>query len=426
MPSESAYHGRWARLVPIAFITYSLAYVDRANYSIGAAGGLGSDLKITGEANALLGALFFLGYFLFQIPAAWYAETRSAKRLMFWSLLLWGVLAALTGVISNIYLLYADRFLLGVAESVVLPAMLVFLSHWFTSGERSRTNTFLILGNPVTVLWMSIVSGYLVHAIGWRGMFIAEGLPAVVWAFLWLWLVQDRPAQARWLDPRERDDVEQRLQDEQRVLKPVRNYGEAFRSFPVIALSIQYFLWSIGVYGFVLWLPSMLKASSDLGIVQVGWLSAAPYLLATLLMIVASHFSDRTRHRKEYVWPFLLVGALAFAGSYLLGHTSFWPGFVLLVIAGGAMYAPYGPFFAWIPETLPRNVAGGAIALINSCGALGSFVGSYAVGWLNAATGGPSLSYVLMAAALFLSGLITLTVGAPVQRDARTMEARGA
>jgi nitrate/nitrite transporter NarK len=106
----------------------------------------------------------------------------------------------------------------------------------------------------------------------------------------------------------------------------------------------------------------------------------------------------------------LIVGALAFLGSYLLGRHNFWPGFVLLVIAGGAMYAPYGPFFAWIPETLPRNVAGGAIALINSFGALGSFVGSYMVGWMNAATGGPSLSFLAMAGALFLSGLLTLAV----------------
>lgn len=414
---KNPYSSRWARLVPVAFITYSLAYVDRANYSIGSAGGLASDLNITGQANALLGALFFLGYFFFQIPAAWYAETRSAKRIMFWSLLLWGVLAGLTGIITNIYLLYADRFLLGVAESVVLPSMLIFLGHWFTSAERSRTNTFLILGNPVTVLWMSIVSGYLVHAVGWRGMFIVEGLPAIVWAFLWLRLVQDEPSQARWLDPREREDVERRLQDEQRMLKPVRNYGEAFRSLHVIALAVQYFCWSIGVYGFVLWLPSMLESSSRLGIVDVGWLSAVPYLVATLLMIVTSHYSDRAGRRKVFVWPFLIVGAIAFAGSYLLGGSSFWFSFVLLAIAGGAMYAPYGPFFAWIPETLPRNVAGGAIALINSCGALGSFVGSYAIGWLNSATGGPGVSYLLMAAALLISGLITLAVGAPVHEE---------
>jgi sugar phosphate permease len=373
---------------------------------------LASDLGITGQAGALLGALFFLGYFLFQIPAAWYADTRSAKRLMFWSLLLWGVLAALTGTITNIYLLYADRFLLGVAESVVLPAMLIFLGHWFTRAERSRTNTFLILGNPVTVLWMSIVSGYLVSAIGWRGMFIAEGLPAIIWAFLWTRLVQDRPVDAAWLDPGERSALETQLQEEQRLLPPVRNYREAFRSPAVIALAVQYFCWSIGVYGFVLWLPSILRSGAKIGIVETGWLSAAPYLLATLLMIVASHFSDRSGHRKAFVWPFLLVGAVAFLGSYWLGTSNFWWSFALLVIAGGTMYAPYGPFFAWITERLPRNVAGGAIALINSCGALGSFVGSYVVGWLDAATGGPDVSYVLMAVALLISAFITLVVGA--------------
>ncbi len=410
MPGELNPGHRWARLVPVAFVTYSLAYVDRANYSIGSAAGLGNDLGITGSQDALLGALFFLGYFLFQIPGAWYAESRSAKRLIFFSLLVWGVLAALTGVLPEIHLLYLDRFLLGIAESVVLPGMLVFLSHWFTQSERSRANAFLILGNPVTVLWMSIVSGYLANSVGWRGMFIAEGVPAIVWAFVWWRLVEDTPAQAAWLSPGDSAALEARLAEEQRSLRPVRNFAEAFRSPFVIVMSLQYFCWSIGVYGFVLWLPSMLRAGRTIGIVEVGWLSAAPYLLATLLMILASAWSDRSGRRRPFVWPFLVLGALAFLGSYLIGRSSFWPGFGFLVLAGGAMYAPYGPFFAWIPEVLPRNVAGGAIALINSCGALGSFVGSYAVGWLNAATGSPDLSYLTMAGALLLSGLLTLVV----------------
>ncbi len=350
MPSKSAYSSRWARLVPIAFITYSLAYVDRANYSIGSAAGLTKDLGITGEAGALLGALFFLGYFLFQIPAAWYAEARSAKRLMFWSLLLWGVLAMLTGVITDINLLYADRFLLGVAESVVLPGMLVFLSHWFTSAERSRTNAFLIIGNPVTVLWMSIVSGYLANSLGWRGMFIIEGLPAIIWAFLWVRLVQDEPAQAPWLDPGDLEKLNRKLNEEQRVLKPMRNYREAFQSSVVIALSIQYFCWSIGVYGFVIWLPSMLEKGSKLGIVDVGWLSAVPYFVATVLMLVASHFSDRTGRRKPFIWPFLIVGGIAFAGSYAIGGSNFWLSFTLLVIAGGAMYAPVRALLRLVPR----------------------------------------------------------------------------
>jgi MFS family permease len=217
------------------------------------------------------------------------------------------------------------------------------------------------------------------------------------------------------LNPTERDSLNRKLAEEQRVLKPVANYREAFKSVVVVALSGQYLCWSIGVYGFVIWLPSMLKAASRLGIVQLGWLSALPYLAATVLMLVVSHFSDRSARRKPFIWPFLVVGGLAFAGSYAVGTSSFWLSFILLLIAGAAMYAPYGPFFAWFPETLPRNVAGGAIALINSCGALGGFVGSYMVGWLNAVTGSPALSYLVMAAALLLSGLITLCVGGPTR-----------
>jgi MFS family permease len=417
---------RWMRLIPVAFITYSLAYVDRANYSIGSAAGLSKDLGITGQQDALLGALFFFGYFLFQIPGAWYAESRSAKRAVFFSLLLWGVLASLTGMLHDVYLLYIVRFMLGISESLVLPAMLIFLSNWFTRAERSRANAFLILGNPVTVLWMSVVSGYLVGAVGWRGMFIAEGLPAIIWAFIWWRLIDDKPAQAKWLPPAERDELARRLAEEQRAMRPVRNYAAAFRTPMVLLLSAQYFCWSVGVYGFVIWLPSILRAGSSIGIVETGWLSAAPYLLATLLMILASTLSDRLGRRRMFIWPFLVIGAVAFLGSYFLGKSSFWPGFVLLVIAGGAMYAPYGPFFAWISETLPRNVSGGAIALINSFGALGSFVGSYAVGWLNAATGSPDLSYLTMAGALLLSGLLTLMVreaaaGPAVQPIARAV-----
>ncbi|HEX6841582.1 MAG TPA: MFS transporter [Stellaceae bacterium] len=406
-PSPALAPDRWLRLVPVAFITYSLAYLDRANYGFGAAAGMAKDLGISGETGSLLGGLFFLGYFFFQIPGAHYAEKHSAKRLIFWGLIAWGILASATGLITNIPLLMADRFLLGVVESVVLPGMLVFLSHWFTRAERSRANTFLILGNPVTVLWMSVVSGYLIRALDWRSMFVVEGAPSIIWAFIFWRLVDDRPTDADWLPPAEGQRLEQLLRDEQRGLPPMRTYREAFASSSVILLSAQYFCWSIGVYGFVIWLPSMLKASSTLGIVAVGWLAAAPYLLATLLMVATSWASDRSLARKVFVWPFLLLGAIAFFGSYLLGTHDFWLSFALLVIAGGAMYAPYGPFFAIVPELLPRNVAGPAMALINSFGALGSFIGSYIVGVLNAATGSDAASYLFMAVALLASaGLI--------------------
>lgn len=331
-----------------------------------------------------------------------------------------GACAALTGVVADIPSLMVIRFVLGVVEAAVMPAMLIYISNWFTKSERSRANTFLILGNPVTVLWMSIVSGYLVHEFGWRHMFIAEGVPAVIWAVCWWFLVQDKPADSPWLTAQEKRDLDAALAAEQAAIKPVRNYGEAFRSPAVIKLCAQYFCWSIGVYGFVLWLPSIVKNGSELGMVATGWLSALPYLAATIAMLAASWASDKVGSRRGFVWPFLLIGAAAFAASYALGSSHFWISYALLVVAGAAMYAPYGPFFAIVPELLPKNVAGGAMALINSMGALGSFVGSYFVGYLNGATGSPVASYAFMSAALVAAVILTLSVK-PQARDAHSL-----
>lgn len=399
---------RWYRLIPIAFITYSLAYLDRANFGFAAAGGMAKDLQITPSVSSLLGSLFFLGYFFFQIPGALYAADKSAKKLIFWSLILWGGLAMATGLISNVNILIVIRFMLGVVESAVMPSMLVLLSRWFTKAERSRANTFLILGNPATILWMSILSGYLIKSVGWRWMFIWEGLPAIIWAFFWWRLVEDSPKDAKWLTVQEKQDLDEKLQQEQLGIKAVKNYAAAFRSRTVILLCLQYALWSIGVYGFVMWLPSIINAAPDMNMVKTGWLSSVPYIFAIISMLGASYFSDKTLNRKGFVWPFLLIGAIAFYGSYLIGTGNFWISFVLLIIAGSAMYAPYGPFFAIITEILPRNVAGGAIALINSLGALGSFAGSYIVGYLNGTTGSFGASYIFMAGALFLSAIITM------------------
>lgn len=407
---------RWWYLIPIIFITYSLAYLDRANYGFAAASGMAADLNITPGLSSLLGALFFLGYFFFQVPGAIYAERRSVKKLIFVSLILWGSLATLTGVIPNVYLLIVIRFLLGVVEAAVMPAMLIYLCHWFTRAERSRANTFLILGNPVTILWMSVVSGYLVEQFDWRWMFIIEGLPAVLWAFIWWRLADDRPSQADWLTEREKEDLQQALAAEQQGLKPVKNYREAFRSPKVILLSVQYFCWSIGVYGLVLWLPSILKDAANLDIVQAGWLSSLPYLAAVIGMLGVSWASDRFQQRKVFVWPPLLIASLAFYGSYALGSEHFWLSYALLVVAGGCMYAPYGPFFAIVPEVLPLNVAGGAMALINSMGALGSFAGSWLVGYLNGATGGPQASFLLMSGSLLIAVVLTLLLN-PTNSD---------
>lgn len=409
---------RWARLLPIAFVTYSLAYLDRSNFSIAIAGRMQQDLNVTGAVSALIGAAFFLGYFLFQIPGAQYAERRSVRTLIFWSLILWGVFASAQGVINNVAILIVLRFLIGVVEAAVLPARVIFLAHWFTKAERGRANTYLILGNPVTVLWLTVVSGFLVQAISWRGMFIVEGVPAIIWAFVFRKMVADRPDDATWLNPAERDEVLRRLDAEQRTIAPVQGgFGAALRSRNVILLSIQYFLWSLGVYGFVFWLPTIVKAGSGQGIGLTGLLSGAPYLLAVILMVINSRASDRSGNRNRFVWPWLALAAVAFYGSYLLGPAQFWLSYALLIIAGAAMYAPYGPYFANISEFLPRAVAAPSIAVVNSFGAIGGFAGSYLVGWLDATTGSTSASFLLMAVSLLAGALIMLAVrAAPASR----------
>src|SRR5882757_4784310 len=275
---------------------------------------MATDLRISSAQSSLLGSLFFLGYFLFQIPGAIYAQRYSVKRLIFAGLIGWGVLASATGLIADIRLLYIDRFLLGMVESAVLPAMLILQARWYTRPERARANAFLVLGNPVTLLWMSLLSGYLAAHMGWRMMFIVEGLPPVLWAFVWWRLVADRPREAAWLPPGDRMALEETLAQEQRAIAPVTNYAAAFQSPRVIMLAAQHFFWSIGVYGFVIWMPSMLK-TADMGMVELGWLAAVPYLAAIIGEISASAWSDKTGRRLEVLWPCMIVGAAAFYGS---------------------------------------------------------------------------------------------------------------
>lgn len=394
----------------MAFVTYSLAYLDRSNFGIATASGMGASLGIDAARSSLLGAMFFLGYFFFQIPGTVLAERMGVRRLVLACLLLWGAMASLTGWIGSISWLYAIRFTLGAAEAAVLPSMLVYLNRWFTRGERSRVSSLLILGNPVTVVWMSVASAYLVRAFGWRWMFIIEGVPAVLWAGVWWVIADERPADAAWLGDEEREQLARQLEREQGGMKPVRGLQEAFGSSVVLCLCAQYFCWSLGIYGFVLWLPSILRQATSLGIVRIGLLSALPYLLAVPAMLLNSAACDRAAGRVRHIWPFLGAAGLAFYGSYALGPSHFPLSFALLAAAGVCMYAPYGPFFALMPELLPRNVAGGAIALVNSVGALGGFAGAYLVGFLGGSGGDPARAYALMSAALLASAVLTLLV----------------
>lgn len=405
---------RFLFMLPAVFVTYSLAYLDRANFGLGAAAGLSETLHITGAQTSLISASFFLGYFLFQIPGAAFARKHGAAKLVFTALFTWGVLASLTGVIRNFWLLVIDRFFIGVAESIIFPVILLLLTRWFTKGERSRANTFLILGNPVTVLWMSAVTGKLIDSLGWQKTFIVEGLPSILWAFVWILFIKDFPSQTGWLKRESVATLDAVLLAEQAEVAEVKAVREALFRPDVLLLAVQYFCWSLGIYGFVLWLPTIVRQGSGAGMGTTGLLTAIPYAVAAVFMLAASSISDRTMKRAPVVWPFLMMAGFAMLGSYFASGKSFPVAFVCLVLAGAGMYAPYGPYFAIIPERVPKNVTGEVMAMINSAGALGGFVGSYFVGWLQAATGGPKAGFLLMSIAVIVSSLLILLL--PRQR----------
>jgi sugar phosphate permease len=418
---EPSLRRRWWFVLPAVFVTYSLAYLDRANFGFGAAAGMASTLHITGSQTSLLSSLFFLGYFAFQLPGARVARRFGVRCVVFVLLLAWGAFAALTGVLRSFWLLALDRVLLGVAESLIFPAMLLLLTHWFTRAERSRANALLVLGNPLTVLWMSAVTGYLIQSLGWQATFIVEGLPSIAWALLWFWVVRDKPSDARWISGSAARELELALNREQTVIASVGSVRAALVRRDVLLLGAQYFCWSLGVYGFVLWLPTIVRQGTLLSMGRTGLLSALPYVAAVLLMLFVSHVSDRSLRRELLVWPFLLAAGVALLGSFLLARHSFPLAFVCLIVGGGCMYAPYGPFFAMVPERLPRNVTAEVLALINSCGALGGFVGSYLVGVLQAVTGNSQAGFLLMSLALFCAAL--LFVPLPPARASEGVEA---
>ncbi|MGD1062581.1 MAG: MFS transporter [Terracidiphilus sp.] len=405
---QASLRRRWLYLMPVVFVTYSLAYLGRSNFGFGAAAGLAQSLHITESRAAFLGSVFFLGYFLFQVPAATYAVRRSATRLVFFALISWGILSGLTGIIRNYWLLVADRLLLGVAEGLILPSMLILLTNWFTRAERSRANAILILGNPVTVTWMAAVTGYLIRAVGWQMTFVIEGIPSVLWALVWILVARDHPRQVRWLPEESSSQLAEALAREQASLPAYNNLRAALRVPGVLLLCFQYFCWSFGVYSLVLWIPEMIRSGSARGIEQVGMLSAAPFLLGVVLMLAVAHFSDRAQHRKLFVWPFLILSGAALFGSFAAAGSHFWLAYSSLIVAGGAMYAPYGPFFAIVPEMLPGTVAGEVMALVNTFGALGGFAGTWLVGWLQALTGSARAGFLSMSVALIVAGAITL------------------
>jgi MFS family permease len=384
--------------------------MDRTNIGF-AFSGMGHDLHISAAKQGLAGGIFFIGYLFLQIPGGHLAERWSAKRFVGIMILIWGVLAFASGLVQNFTELLIVRFLLGVAEGGIWPAILVLISHWFPARERARAYGVWMMNIAISSIITAPLSGWILSFGDWRTLFFIEGaFPFVIAAPLWWALVADRPSQASWVQAPEREYIEASLAREEAAAPRFAGYREVFRSSVVWRLVAVYFLIQVGFYGLNLWLPHLITATTGGSSTLVGLVTAIPYLFAIAGLWLNARSADRTGRYSVHVMAPLVLGALALVASVALGHYAALS-IVLVSLAMAGALAYDGPFWASASRVMPAALAGGAMGLINALGNLGGFVGPYLGGYLQDASGGSFLSTsVVLAVALLLGGLVMLTL----------------
>ncbi len=408
---------RWTRLIPIAIVVYIISFMDRTNIGF-AFDGIGHDLHVSASAEGLAGGIFFIGYLVMQLPGGHLAEHWSAKKFVGIMILIWGVFAVLSGLVQNYTELLIVRFMLGVAEGGIWPAILVLISHWFPARERARAYAFWIMNIAIASIITAPLSGWILSWGDWRALFIIEGIfPFFIAAPLWYWLAEDRPSDAAWCGTEERSYIERSLAADNANQPANAGYRDIIRSSVVWKLVGVYFLIQIGFYGLNLWLPHEVTKVTGGGSVAVGFLTAVPYLFAIVGLWLNGRAADRNGRYRLHVFLSMLVGSVALVLSVGVSSVAVLSILLLSLAMMGAL-AYDGPFWASASRAVPAALAGGAMGMINALGNLGGFAGPYLGGWLQDQTGGSFLATSLvLAVALFLAGIVMLWVGRHGDRD---------
>ncbi|KEZ76439.1 MFS transporter [Salinisphaera hydrothermalis] len=328
-------------------------------------------------------------------------------------------MAVISGFVQSYDQLLTVRFLLGVAEGGIWPAILVMIGHWFPAEERAQAFGVWIINIPIASIITSPLSGWILSFSDWRTLFVIEGIfPFLIAAPLWWWLAADRPSDARWVSPEERDYIEAAIAEEQRNAPEAKGYRDVFKSATVWKLVLVYFLIQIGFYGLNLWMPTLIQTLTQRGFAAVGLIAALPYVAAGFGLWFNGWLADRSGRYAWHVFAAMLVASVSLVASVLVGHAFLGVSILLICLAMGGALAYDGPFWAAASTTMPAAVLGGALGLINALGNLGGFVGPYVGGYLQDASGGSFLSTaVFLAAMLLLAGLVMFSVKADRRID---------
>src|SRR5881394_2330099 len=401
------------RLLPFLFLLYVANYLDRTNISY-AMLGMKGDLGMTDSVFGTASGIFFIGYFALQIPGALLVERWSARLLLAITLITWGALTTLTGFVRTPLELYGARFLLGAAEAGFFPGVIVYLSHWFIYQDRAKAIARFMSAIPIAY----ILGGPLAGAIlginwlgtpGWRWLFLLEGVPAVLLGIVTLFVLPDRPTEARWLAPNERDWIASRLTEERRAKAHAEQMSiwQALRHPPVIILTLGLFFCYSGGYIFWFWMPTLLKRMTAWSDVHIGWVGAIPFIAGLIGMLVLGWNSDRTGERRWHFAIPQLTAALALSVWLFLSASN-----VLLVVVfslvgfGTVSYLP--AFWALPSAFLTSSAAAAAVGFINCTASIGGFVGPKIFGDLSQRTGSFNTGFLVMIVCWIIASALVL------------------
>ncbi|MGH9444759.1 MAG: MFS transporter [Terriglobia bacterium] len=406
---------RWTRVIPVAFVMYTIAFIDRTNISL-ALPSISRSLRMTPAEAGSAAGIFFWGYLVLQIPGGYLAQKWSAKRFIMILLVVWGMCAVVTGFVHTGREFLLMRFLLGVAEGGVWPATLVLLAHWFPSRERARANAYWMLCLPVAVVVSSPLSGWILGRWNWRALLVVEGVFPLIWLAIWGALIHDHPHQAPWISAGEKEQLELTLAQESAELIEVKreSYVRSLLRPGVLLMVAIYFLMTSGDYGFLFWLPTAMEKTRRMGNLEAGLLFSVPYLITVVGMVLISRHSDKAHERRRHITFGLAWGAVFMTSSVLAAGVSPVLSFMFIAVVGAGSYGALGPFWAIPTETLPASVAGPAMGVVNAFGNLGGYFGPLTVGYLRERTGG--FVYPFAALGVFLLASATLALFLPKKK----------
>ena len=403
------------RLIPFLVLAYFLSYLDRVNLGF-AALTLNKELNFSPTVFSWGAGIFFIGYFLFEVPSNLALEKFGASRWIARIMITWGIISALMAVVSGVWSFYGVRFLLGVAEAGFFPGIILYLTYWYPAQYRARFLAAFAVAVPVSTVSAAPVSALLLGLDGamglqgWQWLFIIEGVPSVLLGIVAWFYLTDRPAKADWLGAEQKAWLAAKLESEVAAKQAVTHLtlGQALSSPKVIALSLVYFGFVAALYGMQFWLPTIVKAFGFSN-AQTGFVIAVPYLFGTVAMILWARHSDATRERVMHGGaPLLLTAAALGVCGYV---TDPMTTMVVLTVAAIGVFCTFGVFWTLPTAWLSGTAAAGAIALINSVGNLAGFAGPYLIGWVKETTGSTSTGLFVLAVLPLLGGLLVFVGG---------------